>query len=183
MSALTETKDLEAVISYAKSLSYTNSDSLLLMGCSQGGFVSALTAAKEENLVKKLVLIFPAFCIPHDARAGQMMFAKFDPKDIPETFYCGDMKLGRCYAQDVLEMDPFVEIKPYKGQVLIIHGTDDELVRPDYSERAQEAYLESLPEGMRAKERCRLIMIDHAGHGFNTEQDKEVMQLVKKFAR
>ena len=46
MSVLTEVKDLEAVISYAKERSYTNSEQIVLMGCSQGGFVSALEAAK-----------------------------------------------------------------------------------------------------------------------------------------
>ena len=41
MSVLTETKDLEAVIEYVRNLSYTDSEKILLMGCSQGGFVSA----------------------------------------------------------------------------------------------------------------------------------------------
>ena len=47
MSVLTEVKDLEAVISYVQNLPYVNPADLLLMGCSQGGFVSALTAAKR----------------------------------------------------------------------------------------------------------------------------------------
>lgn len=38
MSVLTETKDLEAVIEYVKGLPYTNSNEIILMGCSQGGF-------------------------------------------------------------------------------------------------------------------------------------------------
>ena len=41
MSVLTETKDLKAVIEYVRNLSYTDSEKILLMGCSQGGFVSA----------------------------------------------------------------------------------------------------------------------------------------------
>lgn len=68
MSVLTEVQDLEAVIRYAQSLPYT-SDTLLLMGCSQGGMVSALTAAKHPDAVDRLVLFYPAFCIPDDARA------------------------------------------------------------------------------------------------------------------
>ena len=95
MSVLTEVQDLEAVITYVQSLPYTGSE-LLLMGCSQGGFVSALVAAKHPELVNKLVLFYPALCIPDDARAGKMMFAKFDPKNIPECINCGPMKLGRC---------------------------------------------------------------------------------------
>ena len=46
MSVMTEMKDLKAVIDYAESLPYTDADRLVLMGCSQGGLVSALTAAE-----------------------------------------------------------------------------------------------------------------------------------------
>ena len=62
MSVLTEVQDSEAVIRYAQSLPYTG-DTLLLMGCSQGGMVSALTAAKHPDAVDRLVLFYPAFCI------------------------------------------------------------------------------------------------------------------------
>ena len=69
MSVLTEVQDLEAVIRYAQSLPYT-SDTLLLMGCSQGGMVSALTAAKHPDAVDRLVLFYPAFCIPRRRARG-----------------------------------------------------------------------------------------------------------------
>lgn len=87
MSVLTEVKDLEAVIAYVRTLPYTG-DELLLMGCSQGGFVSAITAAKYPGIADKLVLFYPALYIPDDARAGKMMFAKFDPQGLTETS-CG----------------------------------------------------------------------------------------------
>lgn len=38
MSVLTETKDLEAVIKYVRNLSYTDSEKILLMGCSRQSF-------------------------------------------------------------------------------------------------------------------------------------------------
>jgi len=131
MSVLTEVKDLEAVMAYVKSLPYTNACDVTLMGCSQGGFVSALVAAKQKEQIEKLVLFYPAFCIPDDAGAGKMMFAKFDPKNIPEQVNCGPMKLGRCYVADVIGMDPYEEIKEYPGKVLIVHGTESYLA-PDY---------------------------------------------------
>ena len=55
MSVLTEVKDLEAVIEYTKSLPYTNALDVTLMGCSQGGFVSALVAAKQKEQIARLV--------------------------------------------------------------------------------------------------------------------------------
>lgn len=170
MSVLTEVKDLEAVIAYVQSLPY-NGNRLLLMGGSQGGFVSALTAAKHPEKVFRLVLIFPAFCIPDDARAGKMMFAKFDPADIPEIVDCGPMKLGRCYPADVLDMDPIKEVSTYGGPVLIVHGTKDKIVNLKYSQDAQKAY-----------PRAALKIIKNGGHGFTKKQDAVVIETVKKFA-
>ena len=170
MSVLTEVKDLEAVIAYTKSKPYTGNE-LLLVGCSQGGFVSALVAAKSPDLVQKLVLFYPALCIPDDARAGKMMFAKFDPKNIPEQINCGPMKLGHCYPSDVMNMDPIREIRQYYGPVLILHGTKDRIVHPDYSRRAQDAY-----------KNAELHMIQNGGHGFSKKHDKIALAHLRVFA-
>ena len=170
MSVLTEVQDLEAVIGCVQSLPY-NSKELLLMGCSQGGFVSALVAAKHPELVNKLVLFYPALCIPDDARAGKMMFARFNPKNIPERINCGPMKLGRCYPADVIDMDPIEEIKPYHGPILIVHGTDDKIVKLDYSRKAQRAY-----------PNAKLHIIEGGAHGFNKKHDAIGMAHLRRFA-
>ena len=170
MSVLTEVQDLEAVIEYVQNLPY-NSKDLLLMGCSQGGFVSALVAAKHPELVDKLVLFYPALCIPDDARAGKMMFAKFDPKNIPECINCGPMKLGRCYPADVIDMDPIAEIKPYRGPVLIVHGTKDNIVKLDYSRQAQRAY-----------PNAKLHIIEGGAHGFSKKHDAIAIAHLRRFA-
>lgn len=169
MSVLTEVKDLEAVMEHVRGLPDTNG-SLLLMGCSQGGFVSALTAARHPDAVSKLVLFYPALCIPDDARAGKMMFAKFDPQNIPAQISCGPMKLGRCYPADVIQMDPFAEIQIYPGPVLIIHGTKDKIVHPDYAKRAAEVY-----------PHAKLCMIEGGAHGFSKKHDRIAIAALQEF--
>ena len=172
MSVLTEVQDLEAVIAYVQSLPYNGSE-LLLMGGSQGGFVSALVAARQPQRVDKLVLLlFPALCIPDDARAGKMMLAKFDPNHIPEIINCGPMKLGRCYPADVIDMDPIKEISAYPGPVLIIHGTKDSIVKLDYSQQAQKAY-----------PNAQLCVIEGGTHGFSKKHDAIAIARLKEFAR
>ena len=182
MSVLTEVRDLEAVLAYAKAQPHVDASRILLAGCSQGGFVSALTAAKHPDEISRLVLIYPALCIPDDARSGQMMFARFDPADLPEIIPCGPMKLGRCYPAAVMEMDPFEEIKPYRGTVLLIHGTNDTLVRPGYSQRALEAYRASCPEGLLPEERAKLLLIEGGAHGFSEAHDIEAITAIRKYA-
>ena len=159
MSVLTEAEDLKAVIEFAKEQSYTDENELVLLGCSQGGFVSAIVAAEMKEEVDALILLYPALCIPDDARSGEMMFAKFDPQNVPETFWCGPMKLGRRYVTDVIEMDPYEIINQYTGKVLIIHGNQDETVDISYALRAVETYSQAGAD-------VEMKIIDQGGHMF-----------------
>ena len=159
MSVLTEAEDLKAVIEFAKSQSYTDENELVLLGCSQGGFVSAIVAAEMKEEVDALILLYPALCIPDDARSGEMMFSKFDPQNVPETFWCGPMKLGRRYVTDVIEMDPYEIINQYTGKVLIIHGNQDKTVDISYALRAVDTYSQAGAD-------VELKIIDEGGHMF-----------------
>lgn len=157
MSVLTEVEDLKAVIEYARSLSYTNSERLVLMGMSQGGLVSALTAAQLDKEVEKLALYYPAMCIPDDARAGKMMFINFDPQNIPDILAKFPMRIGRKYAEDVIDMDPFALACGYSGPVLIIHGDKDSIVNISYAYRLAEVYGDN----------AKLVVLPNEGHGFS----------------
>ena len=159
MSVLTEVEDLKAVIEFAKSQSYTDENELILLGCSQGGLVSAIVAAEMKEEIDALILLYPALCIPDDARSGEMMFAKFDPQNVPETFWCGPMKLGRRYVTDVIEMDPYEIIHQYTGKVLIIHGNQDKTVDISYALRAVETYSQAGAD-------VEMKIIDKGGHMF-----------------
>lgn len=183
MSVLTEVKDLEAVVSYARQRPYANPDDLTLMGCSQGGFVSAIFAAKQTVPVSRLVLFYPALCIPDDARAGKMMMAKFDPNNIPEHLKCGPMKLGRCYVADVIGMDSFEEIKDYPGEVLIVHGTKDQIVNLSYAKRAYETYAEIKSQAGDGRERVTLHIIENGAHGFSKKHDVIAMNLLRDWLK
>ena len=175
MSVLTEVEDLESVIEYTRSRKYANPMQLVIMGCSQGGFVSALVAAKEKYPISKLVLFYPAFCIPDDARSGKMMFARFDPTNIPDVFHCGPMKLGKKYAEDVIKMDPFQEIKSYRKDVLIVHGKKDGIVNIRYSEQAYTAYKEI------SNRDVQFVIIEKGKHGFSKSADSIAISKLKEF--
>lgn len=171
MTVFTEREDLKAVIEYAKAQPYTDPERLLLMGCSQGGLVTALTAAELGEQVEGIILFYPALSIPDDARKGSMIRARFDPNAIPETMRCGPMKLGRAYAASVLDLDPFAVIPAYRGDVLIVHGNADDLVDISYSRRAYEAYRDAAERALQAGEiaampRILLHEVEGAGHIF-----------------
>ena len=187
MTVFTEMEDLKAVIAYAKAQSFADPDRLLLMGCSQGGLVTALTAAEPETQAEAIILFYPALSIPDDARKGSMMRARFDPADIPETMRCGPMKLGRDYAASVLELDPFSVISAYRGDVLLVHGNADTLVDISYSRRAYDAYRGAAEAALQAGEIAVLPQIafhevDGAGHIFlKAKHNQDAVNAVTAF--
>lgn len=71
----------------------------------------------------------------------------------------------------VMHMDVFREITPYTGRVLIVHGTADGIVKPDYAKKAAEAYANA-----------ELHLIDGGAHGFNRRHDTEAIRYLTAFA-
>ena len=82
MMILTEKGDLLEVVKYVQSNTGVDPGKIILVGCSQGGFVSALAAAVLDAQIAGLVLQYPALCIPDDARKGSMQIIRFDPNNI-----------------------------------------------------------------------------------------------------
>ena len=171
MSVLSELEDLKAVISYVRSLPYVDGNRIHLLGCSQGGFVSALAAAQLKEEISSLMLLYPAFCIPDNARAGHMMFARFDPHNIPPVIRCGPMKLGACYVKDVIEMEPWKEIRGYEGPVLYLQETADRVVDVSYGRQARQEY----PQ-------CEYHEIEGGGHMFRGVHETRARELLRIFA-
>ncbi len=170
MTIASEVADLSAVLFYAKRQSFADPEKVVLMGLSQGGYVSALKAAQSPQEITKLVLFYPALCIPDNARAGKMINAEFDPENIPETIDCIGMKLGRNFPASLLDADPYEEISGYQGPVLLVHGDADELVDISYSVEAAMVY-----------ENCTFKIIEGGGHGFEGEALKEAVSCLIPF--
>lgn len=172
MTLLTEKEDLLTVIDYVKKRPYVDSARISLLGCSQGGFVSALAAKELQDGIENLLLFYPALCIPNDARKGKMMFFKFDPANIPNLLGRFPMKLGGKYAQCVIHMNPFNEIKGYKGRTLYLHGTADKIVNISYARAAKELY-----------PNCRYEEIENGSHMFRGKQNITACDILKEFMR
>jgi pimeloyl-ACP methyl ester carboxylesterase len=154
MSVLTEIADLNAVLDFIKAQDFADADNLFLMGKSQGGIVSALVAAQRPYDVQGLILIYPAFVIPDDAKKR---FSSID--EIPQQMeYLFNMTIGKVYFADVFDLDLYAAIPAYTKDVLFIHGDKDSLVPLSYSERAVQVY-----------KSAELIVLEGAGHGLTGE--------------
>ena len=138
MSIFTERDDLSAVIGHIKMLDIVDQENLFLLGESQGGCVVGITAPSHRDDVRAMVQYYPAFCIPDDARKR---FASVS--EIPETYKVFNRKIGRVYAEKLLDFDVYREIAPYDRPVLIIHGDADRVVDVSYGKRAAEVYADA----------------------------------------
>lgn len=166
MTIFTEKEDLKTVLSYVQSLGYIDPNKIYLFGTSQGGLVTALVANDLPDRIAGLILLYPAFNIPElvqnyfsadgsapitDAQSG------YTPRGVGFGFPFPSA--GDAFQESLKDFDAYANIGNFKGDVLILHGSNDFMVNSSYSVRAKEVY----------GDRCTLYIIDGAGHGFNRE--------------
>ena len=164
MSILDEQSDLRAIVNYFHSKGHQH---IVLIGESQGGLVSALTAAQMKDKVSQLVLVFPALCIPQNWRARYPKLS-----DIPEATELWGVKMGRRFFEEIHDMNTFDIIGKYRGPVLIVQGDKDQVVLIEDSKRAQKLYKDA-----------RLHIISGAGHGFKPKEFQEEAEQLEKFLK
>lgn len=135
MSIDTEKEDLLAIIDYVKRQDFVDPENLFLLGESQGGMVSAITAVDRIPDIKAVVLYYPAFCIP------DMAHEQFSSKDeIPEVCEAFKLPISRKYYADVWDLDVYAEIAKFDRPVLVMHGDKDATVPHDYGKKGAAAY-------------------------------------------
>lgn len=165
----TEKEDLMSVINYVKALSYIDMQHLILFGASQGGFVSCLIAAELKEKIDKLILIYPALCIPDDAKKGKMQTIEFDPENIEQTFKRKFFKLSPEYPKSAININIYEEVQKISCPIFIVHGSKDKIVDLKYAQKALE---------ISQNEFSDLKIIEGAGHGFNRKQFKTAIKYV-----
>lgn len=162
MSVMTEVSDLEAVMEAAQGWDFVDENKIALLGTSQGGIVSAITAARHTDRVLGLVLMYPAFLV------GDAVHEQFDSlDDVPDRFQFIWITAGRPYVEDMWDYDVYEEIGDYTGKVLLLHGSADSIVPIAYSDRAEKVY-----------EDVDYHVIDGAGHGFYGDDFDQAVRYV-----
>ena len=157
MSVLTEVQNLKDAIRIASGLEYADPQKIYLMGSSQGGLVTALTAEEVTN-ISGLFLFYPAFSLPDDIRSS---FPKLD--EVPETFNLLGTKIGKKYITDIYDMDPYANLEKLGMPVHIYHGKDDNIVPITASQKA-----------MKRLKDARLTTLEDTGHALTPEQQAQI---------
>lgn len=167
MSILTVEADLNAVLSAVKGWKEIDRSNLFLMGYSQGGLASALVAPAHEDELRAEILFYPAFSIKDMAR--RMAASE---GGIPETFRFGGVLLGAKSMRDVLDYDLYAQAEKFTKNVLLLHGTEDDVVEISYSEELRRR----LPS-------VRYHVVEGGAHSFQGEHFTEAIGIVTAFLK
>nr|WP_316623802.1 alpha/beta fold hydrolase [uncultured Ruminococcus sp.] len=151
MSVMTEASDLDAIIKTAKTWDFVDTDRIFLAGGSQGGLVTAIGGVRHEDEVAGLILLYPAF--------GMAMLGDRYSDDMPDEIQISSMTVGKPFFKDLIGYDVRDEIPNFDKPVIIIQGSEDNLVLPSVSREAADLY----PD-------CEYKLIEGAGHGFSGEE-------------
>ena len=111
MSVIDEKEDVKAIVRHFQQQPDVDRNGIVLIGESQGGLVSALAAADLKDDISRLVLIYPALCIPDNWNSRYP-----NASDILDTIF------------------------RFEGPVQIVQGSKDAIVVVRDSERAMKLY-------------------------------------------
>ena len=139
MTILTEKEDLLYVVNYLKNEKYT--ENISLIGFSQGGLVSLITAKDIIDDLKTLILINPIVSLPDDARNGQVYYYKYNPSNIPHILGSSPIKLSGEFAKTLMDIDIYSIIKDIPVQTLYIQGTKDKIVNLETARNIKDLFI------------------------------------------
>ena len=142
---------------------------IFLMGISMGGAVASRVSLEVQDLIEKLVLLSPAGNMP------QIIDRYFASHEIDEN---GNIDMGGYYMNIAIKnafnnYDMYKDIEKFKKPVLIMQGSNDKSVFPEYSKKYAELY-----------ENCQYVIVEGSEHCYTkVEYRKIVNETVKKFCK
>ena len=149
VSGLTETEDLEDVLSDARTWSFVDSDQIILMGASFGCWATTVCGIDHQDQIAGMVLLYPGLRFLED-------IASFDsPEAVPEVWDFHGMMLGRSYVTDIWGYDIYAEMGKYKGKVLVLNGDNDPAISVPFAQHVANSFPDAT-----------FTVIPHGGHGF-----------------
>lgn len=152
-----EMEEGKAIYEWCLTQDFCDKDNLYVSGHSMGGLITSAIAPELQP--KAIVLWAPALNMYYGAslRARTMKGPTANGWDI------NGLELGRAYMEEIVKMDELQMARGYNGPVLLIHGTEDELVPVDCVYKYQTVYGDQM----------KLILIEGSNHQFSSLKWKQ----------
>lgn len=147
---LTEVEDGSSILRYGAGLNEVDANRIGLLGFSLGGFVATNVAAREKELLSRLILVSPGIAT-HKKMEKSL-------RDCGRALR-GSLEVREQFVTDGYALDPLVAARLFEKPVSIIQGTDDVAVTPDTAEK----YGASFPH-------ASLSYVDGADHAYDSPE-------------
>ncbi|MCM3630848.1 alpha/beta hydrolase [Paenibacillus glycanilyticus] len=153
------------VIDYIAEIDCVDPRRIVLLGHSLGGAIAIMTAVRDKR-VKRLVLWSPvAYPFNDIVRiVGREGYDEAVQKG--STDYAG-FTLQPVFFESLLQHQPFQAATRFSGEVLLVHGTSDELIPVDYSFLYQKVFW-TRSDGL-----CDKEIIFQANHTYSSRHHQE----------
>ena len=148
------------VIDYALDIDWVDPERVIALGHHLGGAVALLTAARDKR-IRTLVLWSPVAHPFNDIvkATGKTVYEQCVSQGSAD--YRGYV-FKRSFFESLSEYHPFQDIRKFSGDVLLVHGTSDEVVPVDYSFLYQKVFW------LRSEGQCEKEIILQADHTFSS---------------
>ncbi|TCZ80989.1 alpha/beta fold hydrolase [Paenibacillus albiflavus] len=150
-----------SVLDYAISLEHVDPDRVILLGHSLGGASALLTAARDSR-VKKLVM-WSAVAYPHHDLVnivGREEYARLTSTSVLDHNGYG---FTQRFFKSLASEQPLIQLRKYDGDVLVVHGTGDEVIPVDYAPLYQNHF------ALRSTGSCELHLVQQADHTYSSQ--------------
>lgn len=157
------------VIDYALTIDCVDLSRVILVGHSLGGATAVLTAAKDSR-VKTLVL-WSAVAHPHNDIVRIVGRNEYEKLPLGGAIDHHGYSLTSHFFDTLAQHQPFEQLRKFNGDVLVIHGTADEMIPVDYAPLYQKMFW------LRNEGQCDLDLIYQADHTYSTSgTTKELLE-------
>ncbi|MFC5453038.1 alpha/beta hydrolase family protein [Paenibacillus aestuarii] len=149
-----------SVIDYALTIDCIDLSRVTLVGHSLGGATAILTAARDSR-VKTLVL-WSAVAHPHNDIVRIVGKSEYERLPLGGTIDHHGYSLTSRFFDSLSQHQPFEQLRKVNGDVLLIHGTADDMIPVDYAPLYQKMFW------MRQEGQCDLELIYQADHTYSS---------------
>ncbi|RTE10318.1 alpha/beta hydrolase family protein [Paenibacillus whitsoniae] len=147
------------VIDYGVSIDCVDLSRVIVLGHSLGGATAVLTAARDSR-VKTLVL-WSAVAHPHNDIVRIVGKQEYERLPLGGTIEHHGYQLSSRFFESLAQHQPFEQLRKFAGDVLVIHGTSDDIIPVDYASLYQKMFW------LRSEGSCELDLIYQADHTFS----------------
>jgi pimeloyl-ACP methyl ester carboxylesterase len=153
------------VLDYISSCDFLDPTRLSLLGHSLGGAVAIMTAVKDRR-VKRLIL-WSAVGYPFNDIVRIVGRQSYDVAYTKGTTDYAGYTLTPLFFDSLMEHQPFQSATRFSGDVLLVHGTSDDVIPVDYGFLYQKIFW------TRSEGTCEKEIIFQANHTYSTHTHQQ----------